>query len=150
MFFSLTLCTARCIQIQSSAIAKSIVGFKDKVVEAQLGLALSFDSLSYHLPVLLSCEKRSALTDYAWIRKIGQGAFGRSHLCRNRFSKELRAIKFIMPEGDEHGAAFARDVKECEMHQRLNLSEFVTNIYAWGSIDGELTCVSSRRWENLQ
>ena len=39
-------------------------------------------SLSFYKALLLSCEKRSLLTDYAWVKMVGEGAFGRAHLCR--------------------------------------------------------------------
>ena len=39
-------------------------------------------ALSFYKAVLQSCEKRSLLTDYLWIKMVGEGAFGRAHLCR--------------------------------------------------------------------
>ena len=38
--------------------------------------------MSYYKAVLQSCEKRSLMTDYVWIKMVGEGAFGRAHLCR--------------------------------------------------------------------
>ena len=38
--------------------------------------------LSYHIAILHSCESRSLLTDYDWVKMVGEGAFGRAHLCR--------------------------------------------------------------------
>ena len=38
--------------------------------------------LSYHKAVLQSCEKRSLLSDYIWCKTVGEGAFGRAHLCK--------------------------------------------------------------------
>ena len=37
--------------------------------------------LSYHKAVLQSCEKRSLLSDYSWVKTVGEGSFGRAHLC---------------------------------------------------------------------
>ena len=99
------------------SIARTIDGFKDRVAAMQLTNLLDMQNLSYHHAILLSCEHRSALTDFEWIKKIGQGGFGVAHLCRNRFSGESRVIKFIMPGGGDEG--MRRDVKETALHQKL-------------------------------
>ena len=38
--------------------------------------------LSFHKALLQSCEQRSLLTDFIWIKQVGEGAFGRAHLCK--------------------------------------------------------------------
>ena len=38
--------------------------------------------LSFYKGLLQSCEKRSLLTDYTSLKMLGQGAFGRAHLCK--------------------------------------------------------------------
>ena len=100
----------------------------------QLTNLLDMQNLSYHHAILLSCEHRSALTDFEWIQKIGQGGFGVAHLCRNRFSGESRVLKFIMPGGGDEG--MRHDAKETALHQKLAASKFVIHIFTWGTIDG--------------
>ena len=39
-------------------------------------------NLSYYKALLRSCENRSPLTDYDWVRTVGEGTFGRAHLCK--------------------------------------------------------------------
>ena len=121
-------------QITRERIATTLEGFKDVTAAQQLTSLLIMENLSYHHAVLLSCERRSALTDFDWIKKIGQGGFGMAHLCRNRFSGERCVIKFIMPDGGDDG--MRRDVKETELHQKLAVSEYIAKIFSWGTIDG--------------
>ena len=75
---------------------------------------------------MLSCEKRSLLTDYEWVRQIGAGAFGRAHLVVNRYNGAPRVVKLVMSAagagggGDDDAAPsdkHKRDVKETELHQ---------------------------------
>ena len=121
-------------KVTTELIAKTIGGFKDKVAPPQLMSLLNMQNLAYHHAVLLSCERRSALTDFEWSKKIGQGGFGVAHLCRNRFSGEPCVIKFIMPDGGDEG--MRRDVKETALHQKLAVSEFIARIFSWGTVDG--------------
>ena len=121
-------------KITTKAIAKTIEGFKDKVAPPQLMSLLDMQNLAYHHAILLSCESRSALTDFEWSKKIGQGGFGVAHLCRNRYSGEPCVIKFIVPgDGDE---GMRRDVKETALHQKLAVSELIARIISWGTVDG--------------
>ena len=122
------------LQITRERIATTLEGFKDVTAAQQLTSLLIMENLSYHHAVLLSCERRSALTDFDWIKKIGEGGFGVAHLCQNRFSGERCVIKFIMPDGG--GDGMRRDVKETELHQKLALSEYIAKIFSWGTIDG--------------
>ena len=43
---------------------------------------ISPGGLSFYAALLRSCEKRSLLTDYRWVKMVGEGSFGRAHLCR--------------------------------------------------------------------
>ena len=113
------------------SIARTIDGFKDTVAATQLTNLLDMQNLSYHHAILLSCERRSALTDFEWIKKIGQGGFGVAHLCRNRFSG---VIKLVTPDGGDEG--MRRDVKETALHQKLAVSEFIAKIFSWGVAGG--------------
>ena len=121
-------------QITRERIATTLEGFKDVTAAQQLTSLLIMENLSYHHAVLLSCERRSALTDFDWIKKIGEGGFGVAHLCRNRFSGESRVIKFIMPDGGDEGMRY--DAKETALHQKLAASKFVSNIFTWETING--------------
>ena len=47
-----------------------------------INIVLQPGGLSYHKAVLQSCEKRSLLSDYVWCKTVGEGAFGRAHLCK--------------------------------------------------------------------
>ena len=51
--------------------------------------------LSYYKAILHSCEKRSLLTDYVWIKMVGEGAFGRAHLCRCVKERECAVCDFL-------------------------------------------------------
>jgi len=121
-------------QITKERMAKTIEGFKDNVAAQQLTNLLDMQNLAYQHALLLSCGSRSALTDFEWSKKIGQGGFGVAHLCRNRYSGESCVIKFIMPgDGDE---GMRRDVKETALHQKLAVSKFIARILSWGTVDG--------------
>jgi len=93
--------------------------------------------LSFYKALLLSCEKRSLLTDYVWVRMLGVGAFGRAHLCTNRFSGERIVIKLMMPDSKgEFSDEFKLAVVETELQQKLGNSEFIASIYSWGTFGG--------------
>ena len=92
----------------------------------------SKESLGYYATILASCESRSLLTDYIWLRHLGQGAFGRVSLCANRHNGQKRAIKLIQPTGGKESDAFKRDVCEAEVQQKLARSEHVLTQFAWG------------------
>ena len=107
---------------------------------------MSVDSLAYHASVLLSCEKRSLLTDYKWVRLLGKGGFGRVHQCENRYAGEQRAIKLLLPEGGEFGDLFKQDVQETELQQKLASSEYIAKIYGWGTFAGKLRANVFASW----
>ena len=93
--------------------------------------------LSFYKALLQSCEKRSLLTDYMWIKMVGEGSFGRAHLCRNRHTGDKRVIKLMMPHHDgELSKPFQEAVVETELQQKLDSSEFIAVIFAWGTFDG--------------
>ena len=94
------------------------------------------DSLAYHAAILLSCEKRSLLTDYTWVKVLGSGSFGRVHLCENRHTGERRAIKLLLPQGGEFSDAFKLDVQETELQQKLASCKFIAPIFSWGTFAG--------------
>ena len=79
----------------------------------------------------------SLLTDYEHVELLGEGSFGRVHLCRNRHNGKRRAIKLVMPAGGEQSNEFAQSVKETELQQKLASSEFVASVFSWGTIDGQ-------------
>ena len=127
-------------KITSQLIASTVNESKGNIASAQLNVAsaqltnlLNAETIAYHHAILLSCERRSALTDFIWEKKIGEGGFGVAHLCRNRFSGEQRVIKFIMPDGGEQG--MRRDVKETELHMKVAVSDFIAKIITWGTFD---------------
>ena len=118
-----------------------------KYIETLLGL----DGMAYYRALLESCERRTLLTDYRFVRKLGAGGFGQVSLCSNRHSygrhskDEQKAIKVVMPAGGEHSKAFLDAQKETELQQRVAVSEtseYIAKIFAWGIAGSSLLWVS--------
>ena len=90
-----------------------------------------------HVHSLCQCEKRTLLTDFAWKGRLGQGAFGRVHLCENRYNRELRAIKMVMPKGSEDSTKFSEALSETRLHQKVANSDYVATIFSWETITND-------------
>ena len=85
----------------------------------QLLHVLNPEAVGYYKAVLLSCENRSALTDFVWVSNLGSGSFGRVSMCRNTLNGNTRAIKIIMPRGGVMGDAFKAANQETQLQQKV-------------------------------
>ena len=111
------------------------------------------EEIGYYRIVLLSCNRRSPLTDFRWKSSLGKGSFGRVHGVVNRHSGQGAAIKILMPKTiedmdratEEVGAISIRSncviyVTECahaqtRLQQKLAAtSEHVVTVISWGAI----------------
>ena len=146
-------------KLSKEAVSETLPNTNVKMAAlSELARYLGLERMQYYKAILLSCEKRSLLTDLDHIKFIGRGTFGRfatsaryfgvqliihcalarfvrAHLCRNRYSKKNVVIKLIMPREGQHSRDFVRAVKETELQQRLGNSEFVASVFSWGTID---------------
>ena len=73
-------------QLKVNATVVNFCQLADLLGQLQLGKrAMSHlvqpGGMSYYKAVLQSCDKTSLLTDYVWVKMVGEGCFGRSHLC---------------------------------------------------------------------
>ena len=132
-----------------------ICGFDHKLMSATLGSHVKHagtaefaklfeqEQLIYYKAVLLSCEKRSLLTDYVFETHLGKGSFGSVSLCVNRFTRVKRAVKLVFVEGDASATKteFEKSAKETELHQLAATTDFVAKLFAWGTFDDKFLWV---------
>ena len=81
-----------------------------------------------------SCHHLGPLQDFEWVRKLGQGGQGVVHLCANRYSGDLRAVKLVHVGEDLERAAL-----EMEFQQVASALEAtkVVRLETWGQIEEE-------------
>ena len=75
----------------------------------------------------------------AWIKKLGEGAFGQVHLVKNKNSGDLSALKLIKVSQESELKSASSEMAH---HQRAAASsEYVVNVHAWSQVGDDFLFV---------